>query len=193
MRFKINIDDALLVVDIQIDFCPGGILPVPEGDKVIPVLNEYINKFKEAGALIYAIRDWHPPNHISFREYGGPWPPHCIQGSTGAEFHPDLKLPEGVKIISHSSDPLKESYSGFDGTLLGEELKREDVKRVFVGGLATDYCVKNTVLDALKLGFEVVLLTDAIRGIDVRPGDSEKAIKEMEKKGAKKAILIDIA
>lgn len=192
MSFRIDRRDALIVVDVQIDFCPGGALPVPEGDKVIPILNEYINEFKEAESPIYATRDWHPPNHISFKAHGGPWPPHCIQESKGTEFHPNLKLPEGTMIISKAFDPQRETYSGFDGTILGEELKKEGVSRVFVGGLATDYCVKNTVLDALKLGFEAVLLTDAIRGIDATPGDSEKAIEEMERRGAKKAILIDI-
>lgn len=192
LKLTINRNDALTVVDVQRDFCLGGALPVPKGDQVVPTLNEYIKIFEEARARIYAIRDWHPPNHISFKAYGGPWPPHCIQKSKGAEFHPDLKLPESVTIISHSTDPSRESYSGFDGTELGEELKKESVRRIFVGGLATDYCVKNTVLDALKLRFEAVLLTDAIQGINARSNDSEKAIEEMVEKGAKKATLSDI-
>jgi len=191
MKFRIDEKDALIIVDVQKDFCPGGSLPVPEGDKVVSVINDYIKIFKKAQAQIFATRDWHPPNHMSFKTYGGIWPPHCIQESEGAEFHPHLKLPETVKIISKATDPSKEAYSGFDGTELKEELKKS-VKRVFVGGLATDYCVKNTVLDALKLGFEAILLLDATLGVNVKPDDSEKAIKEMIKKGAKKATLSDM-
>lgn len=191
MKFRIDEKDALIIVDVQKDFCPGGSLPVPEGDKVVSVINDYIKIFKKAQAQIFATRDWHPPNHMSFKTYGGIWPPHCIQESEGAEFHPHLKLPETVKIISKATDPSKEAYSGFDGTELKEELKKF-VKRVFVGGLATDYCVKNTVLDALKLGFEAILLLDATLGVNVKPDDSEKAIKEMIKKGAKKATLSDM-
>jgi len=185
-------EDALIIVDVQVDFCPGGALPVPGGDEIIPILNEYIRKFYAAGALIVATRDWHPPNHISFRDYGGIWPPHCVQGTEGAKFHPGLRLPENALIISKAADPLKEAYSGFEGTRLEEELKKTGVRRVFVGGLATEYCVKNTVLDALKYGFETFLLEDAVRGIDVKPGDVERAIKEMLERGAKKLTLADI-
>lgn len=192
-KFKIDRKDALIIVDVQRDFCPGGALPVPEGDRVVPVLNEYMRIFRKVGAKIFATRDWHPPNHVSFREYGGIWSPHCIQGSKGAEFHPGLKLPEDVAIISKAMDSSKESYSGFDGTELNDALKRRGVKRIFVGGLATDYCVKNTVLDGLKLGFETILLSDATRGIDARPGDVEEAIGEMIKKGARKATLSELS
>jgi len=192
MKFKVNEKDVLIIVDVQRDFCPGGALPVPEGDQVVPVLNKYIKIFRRAGAEIYATRDWHPPNHSSFKAHGGIWPPHCIRGSEGAQFHPALKLPEEVKIISKAIDPSKEAYSGFEGTKLKEDLGMKDVKRVFVGGLATDYCVKSTVLDALQLGFETKLLVDAIRGVNLKPDDSEKAISEMIKKGAKKATLSDI-
>ncbi|MEM0049597.1 MAG: nicotinamidase [Candidatus Bathyarchaeia archaeon] len=189
---KVGKGDALIIVDVQIDFCPGGALPVPEGDKIVPVINEYIRKFKAAGALIVATRDWHPPNHISFRSQGGPWPPHCIQGTRGAEFHPDLRLPEGALIISKATDPLKEAYSGFEGTDLTDKLREAGIKRVFVSGLATEYCVKNTVLDAVERGFETFLLEDAVRGIDVKPGDVERAIKEMLERGAKKITLTEI-
>jgi nicotinamidase/pyrazinamidase len=189
--FSIGITDALIIVDVQNDFCPGGALPVPEGDQVILVLNDYIKIFKKANARIFATRDWHPPNHISFKAQGGPWPPHCVQNSKGAEFHPDLKLPSDTSIVSKAMDPLKESYSGFDSTELANILKTKGVVRVFVGGLATDYCVKNTVLDARKLGFETVLLLDAVRGINVEPGDVRKAIDEMIKNGAEQATLED--
>jgi len=185
-------EDALIVVDVQIDFCPGGALPTPEGHRVVPILNGYIKKFNEAEALIVATRDWHPPNHISFKAYGGVWHPHCVQGTKGAEFHPNLALPKKTKIVSKAADPVKEAYSGFDGTRLGEQLKDMGIKRVFVSGLATDYCVKKTVTDALKLGFETILLKDAVRGIDVKSGDSENAIKEMLKKGAKNTTLANL-
>jgi nicotinamidase-related amidase len=188
-----NIEDVLVIVDVQRDFCLGGDLPVPDGDKIVPVLNKYIKKFSEAGDLIIATRDWHPPNHLSFKEYGGTWPPHCVQGTKGAQFHPDLKIPKGTKIISKATAPDKEAYSGFDETTVAEELKTKGIKRVFVGGLATDYCVKSTVLDALKLGFETILLEDAIRGVDAKPGDSKRAIAEMIEKGAKKIALPDLA
>ena len=193
MSLRIGKGDALIIVDVQRDFCPGGGLPVPEGDRVVPVLNGYIRRFREAGAHIYATRDWHPPNHKSFREYGGIWPAHCVQGSVGAEFHPDLELPEDVIVISKATDPDREAYSGFEGTNLLEDLRSRGVRRVFIGGLATDYCVKSTVLDALRYGFETYLLVDAIRGVDLKPGDSERAIREMVDGGAKKITLSDIA
>jgi len=188
----VNKKDVLMIVDVQRDFCPDGALPVPECDQVVPVLNEYMERFRRAGAQIYATRDWHPSNHISFKAYGGMWPPHCIQGSEGAKFHLNLMLPEEVKIISKATVPSKESYSGFDGTKLKEELKKKGIKRVFAGGLATDYCVKNTVLDALELGFQTILLVDAIRGVNVKHDDSKKAIEETIKKCAKKATLSDV-
>jgi nicotinamidase/pyrazinamidase len=182
---KIKDTDALIVVDVQRDFCAGGALPVPDGDQVIPTLNRYIRLFDHARAFIYAVRDWHPPNHISFREQGGIWPPHCIQLSEGAEFHPDFVLVPDVKIISKAITSDKEAYSGFDGTDLAEDLQQDSVRRIFIGGLATDYCVKNTVLDALKLGFETYVLMDAIRGVNVQPSDSQKAIDEMVLSGAR--------
>jgi nicotinamidase/pyrazinamidase len=189
--FSVGKTDALIIVDVQNDFCPGGALPVPEGDQVIPVLNDYIKIFKKANATIFATRDWHPPNHISFKAQGGPWPPHCVQNSEGAKFHPDLKLPSDTTIVSKAMDPLREAYSGFDGTELANTLNKQGATRVFVGGLATDYCVKNTVLDARKLGFKAVLLLDAIRGINAEPGDVAKAIDKMVKSGAEQGTLTD--
>jgi nicotinamidase/pyrazinamidase len=185
--------DALILVDVQKDFLPGGALPVPRGDEIIPILNDYINVFKSSKARLFATRDWHPPNHMSFKQFGGPWPPHCIQQTEGAKFHPYLKLPLDVTIISKAMDSERESYSGFDCTPLARDLKTNGVSRVFVGGLATDYCVKRTVLNGIALGFEVVLLSDATRGINVKPDDSEKAISEMEEAGAKSSILEDFA
>ncbi len=184
MRVSITPDSALIVVDVQVDFCPGGALPVPDGDKIVPILNRYIKLFKMNNLLIVATRDWHPPNHMSFKQYGGIWPAHCVQNTHGAEFHPDLKLPSDAIIISKATEPNKEAYSGFEGTNLTEILKSKGIKRLFIGGLATDYCVKNTVLDALKLGFQAFLLLDATKGVNVNPDDSEKAIEEMLRKGA---------
>jgi len=174
---------ALIIVDVQRDFMPGGALPVPRGDEVVPTLNSYIELFDRLGRPVVATRDWHPPDHISFRPRG-PWPPHCVQNSPGAEFHPDLRLPADVIVVSKATEPDKEAYSGFEGTDLAEGLRALEVRRLFVGGVATDYCVKATVLDGLRLGFEVFVLEDAIRGVDVNPGDSEKAIREMLSAGA---------
>ena len=191
--YKLDRNDALIIVDVQNCFCPGGALPVTEGDKIIPLINKYIQKFQKAGAKIYATRDWHPLDHKSFKDYGGTWPPHCISGSKGAEFHSDLKLPEETTVISKGDKPSVDGYSGFDHTNLERKLKGDGVDRVFVGGLATDYCVKHTVLDAVEKSFEVILLTDATKGVNRKPGDAERAIGEMVKKGAKKATLSEIA
>lgn len=192
MKIAITTKSALIIVDVQNDFTPGGALPVPEGDKVIEPLNKYIQLFNNSGQIIIATRDWHPPNHKSFKEYGGIWPPHCIQNSWGAEFHPNLHLPKKTIIINKAYEIDKEAYSGFEGTNLDLILREKGIKRVFIGGLATDYCVKNTVLDALKLGYETILLLDAVKGVDVNEGDSEKAINEMVTKGAIGITLEDI-
>jgi nicotinamidase/pyrazinamidase len=191
-NFSVGKTDALIVVDVQNDFCPGGALPVPEGDQIIPAINEYITIFKKANAGVFATRDWHPPNHVSFKAQGGPWPPHCIQNTQGAEFHPDLKLPADTTVVSKATNPLKEAYSGFDDTNLSETLQKQGVTRVFVGGLATDYCVKNTVLDASKLGFETVLLSDATAAINAQQGDAAKAVNAMTKNGTQQATLKDL-
>ena len=184
MELKLDRQTALIVVDVQNDFCPGGALAVREGGEVVPVFNRYLESFVKAGLPIYACRDWHPKNHKSFKAQGGPWPPHCVQDTPGADFHPDLKLPANAVIISKAWRSEDESYSEFEGTNLVLYLKRKGVRRVLVGGLATDYCVKHTVLDACRLGFETYLLTDASRGIDVKKGDSEKAVEEMKNAGA---------
>jgi nicotinamidase/pyrazinamidase len=193
MRLKLTKYDALVIVDVQRDFCAGGALAVPDGDAVVQPLNSYIEVFRSANLPIVATRDWHPPNHISFREHGGLWPPHCVQGTEGAEFHPQLKLPEETLIISKATQPDLEAYSGFEGTELESLLKSKGVKRLFVGGLATDYCVKMTVLDALKLGFTTFLLEDAIRGVNVNPSDSERAIDEMLSNGAIAITLSELS
>lgn len=179
MKIKLTDMDALIVVDVQKDFCPGGALAVPDGDKVVPVINRYIEKFRISKLPVFATRDWHPVRHCSFKEFGGIWPVHCVQKTDGAEFHPELKLPEDVRIISKATSVKEDAYSGFQSTKLNELLKKWKVRRIFVGGLATDYCVKNTALDGLKLRFQTFLLLDAIKGVNVNPGDSEKAIDEM--------------
>jgi nicotinamidase/pyrazinamidase len=189
MSISISKDSALLIIDVQNDFCLGGALAVPNGNEVIPVLNQYIQKFLNVPAPIFATRDNHPQNHFSFKENGGPWPAHCIQGTRGVEIHSDLALPYSAQIVNTGFEFNKEGYSGFEGTKLERMLKSLRIKRLFIGGLATDYCVKHTVLDGLKNRFEVAFLEDASRGVDVNPGDSEKAVKEMLKAGAKKITI----
>jgi len=190
MTIPIGKTTAIVVVDAQVDFSPGGALPVPDGDKVIPVLNEYIKQFAAAGAHIIFTRDWHPSNHSSFMSQGGPWPPHCVQNTEGAKFHASLIIPSEAEIVS-KADHRDEAYSFFQGTDLAQKL-HERIQTLFVGGLATDYCVKETVLDGLKEGFEVYLLDDACRGVEVNPGDSEKAIQLMVASGAKRINLKQI-
>lgn len=182
--------EALILIDVQNDFCPGGALPVTEGDRVVPVLNRYIEKFTKDGLPIFATRDWHPAKTSHFNTGGGPWPPHCIQGSRGAQFHPDLKLPPDVVIVSAGMGADEDGYSGFlgrdgRGVTLADLLRQRGVERIIVGGLATDYCVKHTVLDAIKEGFEVVVLKNAVRGVNLDPGDSERAFEEMSRAGAR--------
>lgn len=182
--------DALLLVDVQNDFLPGGSLAVPGGDAVIGPLNHCIAQFTRAGLPVFATRDWHPPQHCSFREQGGPWPPHCIAGTPGAAFAADLHLPPDAVVVAKATTAEQDAYSGFEGTELAARLREVDVRRLFVGGLATDYCVLNTVRDALAEGFAVMLLRDAIRAVDVQPGDGERAIAEMRSLGAR---LVDSA
>ena len=188
---NINSNDVLIIADIQKDFLPGGALPIKDGDEIIPALNMYAKLFKKIGAKVVASRDWHPANHVSFTAQGGKWPPHCVQETEGAKFSPDLKLPEGTMIVSKATDPAKEAYSVFDGTGLGEQLKTLGVKRVFIGGFATDYCVVNSVLNARNLGFGVVVFADATLGINVKPGDVDKAFKTMSQGGAIQVTLAD--
>ncbi len=184
--------DALLIVDVQNDFCPGGALAVTGGDRIVSVLNRHIERFKAAKVPIIATRDWHPEKTSHFKNYGGVWPAHCIQGTRGAEFHPDLALPDNIVIVSKGMGSGEDSYSGFQGTdsngvKLADLLRGQGVERIFVGGLATDYCVKHTVLDGLKEGLKVVLLEDAVRGVNIQPGDSERAVAEMIRAGAQKS------
>lgn len=176
--------DALIIVDVQNDFLPGGALAVAHGDEVVPVLNRYIDLFLTKGMPIIATRDWHPVNHCSFHAQGGPWPPHCIANTPGAAFAADLKLPAEAIIISKAVAPEKDAYSGFEGTELEAVLRSHGVRRLFIGGLATDYCVLNTVNDALENRYQVYVLSDAIRAVNVNPDDGLKAERAMTDKGA---------
>ncbi len=185
--------DALIVVDVQNDFLPGGSLAVPDGDAVVPVLNRYAAAFAAKALPVYATRDWHPSNHCSFKDQGGPWPPHCVANSQGAAFAPGLKLPAPTTVISKATTAEKDAYSGFEGTDLDRRLRAQGVKRVFVGGLATDYCVLNTVRDARKLGYDVILLTDAIHAVNVKPSDGRNAEDEMRRLGARPFALAFLA
>jgi nicotinamidase/pyrazinamidase len=177
--------DALLIVDVQKDFLPGGSLPVPHGDEVVPVMNRYIEAFARKGLPVFASRDWHPENHCSFRQQGGIWPPHCVQESEGAKFADDLMLDSRITIISKGTTPERDAYSAFQGTDLHERLQSAAVQRLFVGGLATDYCVLNTVKDAQALGYRVWVIQSGIRAVNVNPGDEQKAIDAMVRLGAK--------
>ncbi len=195
--------EALLIVDVQYDFLPGGSLAVPEGDKVIPVINSLQEKFE----TVVATQDWHPKNHGSFAsnhpgkrvgevvELSGEdqilWPDHCIQGTHGADFHKELRRDKWKKVFQKGTNPMVDSYSGFydnnkrEDTGLSTYLKNQGIEKVYIAGLAADYCVKFTVMDAIKEGFETVLLEDATKGVNLSQGDTERAITEMEKAGAR--------
>ena len=174
---------ALIVVDYQNDFTPpDGALAVREGDRIA----ERINELARSGHydFVVATRDWHPPDHGSFTEQGGTWPVHCVQGTPGAELHPALDREALDEIVDKGQDPGTDGYSGFDGTRLAELLREHGTDQVTIVGLATDYCVKNTALEALQEGFNVIVDTSAVRGVDVEPGDSERALAEMRAAGA---------
>lgn len=174
---------ALIVVDVQNDFCPGGTLAVPHGDEVVEPLNRMIDEFLERGEPVYKSRDWHTTTTKHFKAYGGVWPVHCVQNTEGAEFHPALRDDARIAVISKGLGDT-DCYSAFDETDLADRLRQQNVEEVVVGGLATDYCVKNTVLDALKQGFKVKALKNAMRAVDLQTGDGERAIEEMQDAGA---------
>lgn len=180
---------ALIIVDVQNDFCPGGALAVTDGDQVVAVLNRLIPEFERAGLPVIATRDWHPQRTRHFNTHGGIWPPHCVQGTQGAEFHADLALGKGAVIVSKGTAENADSYSGFDGVDargigLADLLRGRGVERLVVVGLATDYCVKQTVLDGLQKGFRVVVLEDAVRGVNLNLNDARQALDEMKRAGA---------
>jgi len=177
------VPEALIIVDFQNDFCPGGALAVAGGDTIAQRMNELAASGRYD--LVVATRDWHPADHGSFAEQGGPWPVHCVQGSPGAQLHPALDQSKLDAVLDKGSDPATEGYSGFEGTALAGLLREHGIDRVTVVGLATDYCVKNTALDALREDFEVDIDTDAMRGVNVEPGDDQRAIEEMRAAGAR--------
>ncbi len=185
---------ALILVDVQNDFCPGGALAVDEGDAIVPTLNAYARHFSMLGAPVFASRDWHPARTRHFRDFGGVWPIHCVQGTVGAQLHSGLVLPVGSEIVDKGENPDDDAYSAFqarttEGVLLERSLRSLGIEHMYVGGLATDYCVKSTVLDARARGFAATLLIDGCRGVNLRPHDSEDAIIEMVRSGANVATL----
>jgi nicotinamidase/pyrazinamidase len=182
--------EAIIVVDVQKDFCPGGALAVPRGDRVVPVLNRYLERAARAGLHVYASRDWHPAETAHFVTSGGPWPAHCVQGTAGAAFHPDLRLPPGTAIVTKGTGTEDDGYSAFegrlaDGTTLVDDLRARGVRTVYVGGLATDYCVLQTALSARREGFDTVWLGDASLPVEVHPSDGQRAADEMARAGAR--------
>ena len=191
-------DSALLVIDVQRDFCRGGSLAVEGGDEVVPPLNAAAERWAAAGRLVVATRDWHPPRTVHFQAYGGTWPPHCVQGTPGAEFHPDLRLPEGAIVVSSGMREDEDGYSAFDarddsGRPLADLLRDRGIRRLYLGGLATDYCVKASVLDGRREGFEVTVFEDAVRAVNLQPDDGARALDEMRAAGAQVASSAGVA
>ena len=180
--------DALIIVDLQNDFCPGGSLPVPTGHEIIPPINSLLHH----NWLSVATKDWHPADHCSFKPRGGHWPPHCVQQTSGAELHPELDTTKIKIVITKGLHPDKEAYSGFQDTDLAKILRAKGVKRVVLCGLATDYCVRATAHDALHEGFKVIVLEDAIRGVEVNPGDCQRTIEELRQAGAQMAVSANL-
>jgi len=176
--------DALLVIDMQVDFLPGGALGVMDGHEVVAPVNHLIELFAGARLPIFASRDWHPDDHCSFAAQGGPWPPHCVAGTPGAEFAAELALPDDAIVISKADTAAVDAYSAFSGTTLANQLRDLGVTRVTVCGLATDYCVLNTVTDALDEGLDTLVVPEAMRAVDVQPGDGTRALDRMVARGA---------
>jgi len=189
-EFAVGASDALVVVDLQVDFCPGGALAVKDGDQVVAPVNRLLAL---PGWLKVATRDWHTPDHVSFKVQGGLWPVHCVAGSPGARFHPGLDASRVDLIVSKAARREADAYSGFEGTGLAADLRGRGVKRIFVCGLATDYCVRATALDGRREGLEVVVVEDAVRAVDLQPGDGARALKEMHGAGCVLARSADIA
>jgi nicotinamidase/pyrazinamidase len=185
--------DALVLVDLQNDFCPGGSLAVANGHQVIPILNSWAAAAHAAHVPIFVTRDWHPARTTHFKEFGGVWPPHCVMHTHGSEFHPDLHLPPSAQIVSKGIGDTEDAYSAFQarddtGTLLGDLLQRHGARHVYVGGLATDYCVRSSVLDALASGYRVTVIVEGIRAVDLQPEDGARALQEMTEAGASSTL-----
>jgi nicotinamidase/pyrazinamidase len=186
---QLGAGDALLLVDPQNDFCPGGSLPVPDGDAVMPVLNAWTAAAEAAGIPIFVSRDWHPPRTTHFKEFGGVWPPHCVQGTRGAEFHPELRLPPSATIVSKGMGETEDAYSAFQARddqarPLATLLRERGVQHLYVMGLATDYCVKASALGGLEDGFRVTVVAGGMRAVNLQPTDGEQAIDTMRAAGA---------
>ena len=186
MAIKLTVSDALLLVDVQNDFCPGGALAVADGDAVVPALNAWIAAARQGGARVFASRDWHPPDHLSFAARGGLWPPHCVQDTPGAAFHPDLELPDDAVVVTKADTVRPRGVFGIRQRRTGRRSCSQPAsERLWVGGLATDYCVKASVLDATELpALEVRVITNAIRAVNAAPGDGEAALEAMREAGA---------
>ena len=187
--YEIRPDDALVIVDVQHDFLPGGALGVTEGQRIFEPIDELAPRF----ARVYATRDWHPADHSSYAQYGGPWPVHCVAETHGAAFDPRLNLENVDVVVDKGTDRLTDGYSGFAATSLESDLREHGVRRVFVCGLATDYCVKETALDAKAAGFDVVVIEDAAAAVNVQPGDEERALQEVRSAGVAVARSSDLA
>jgi nicotinamidase/pyrazinamidase len=186
--------EALIVVDVQNDFCPGGALAVPQGDRVVPTLNQYLERATRAGVRVYASRDWHPSATAHFASGGGPWPAHCVQGTAGAAFHPDLRLPASAAIVTKGTGATDDGYSAFEGRLadgraLADDLRAHAITTLYIGGLATDYCVLQTALSARREGFDTVWLSDASLPVEVHQGDGQRAVVAMTAVGVRSATL----
>ena len=179
--YELRRGDALIIVDVQRDFCPGGSLPIEHGDEIVPVLNRWIERAIYAGVPIVASRDWHPPGHPSFTGAGGTWPTHCVQGTDGARFQPGLTLPKDALVVSKGQRLDRDQYSAFDDTGLADDLRRRGVKRVWIGGLAEDVCVRATALDAVREGFRTFLIAPATKPVTTAGG--EAALADMRNAG----------
>jgi len=184
--------DALIVVDVQVDFMPGGALGVPHGDVVVAPLNRLIDAWSAQGLPVYLTRDWHPPDHCSFAAQGGPWPTHCVAGTPGAEFWPALHIPANATVVSKATRAREEAYSAFKDTELLHKLRTAGVTRIVLGGLATDYCVRCSGADARAAGLDVVVLKDAVCAVDVHPGDGDRALQELTAAGAELATCEEL-
>ncbi len=189
MNYEIRPDDALVVVDVQHDFLPGGALAVAEGDRIFAPIAALAPRFPR----VYATRDWHPSDHSSFARQGGPWPVHCVAGTHGAAFDGRLDLAQVDVVVDKGTARETDGYSGFAATTLEDDLRAHGVRRVFVCGLATDYCVKATALDARAAGFDTVVIQDAAAAVNVNPGDEERALHELRDAGVSVAASADVA
>jgi len=193
----LKINSALVIVDVQNDFCPGGALEVYNADEIILVINRYMELFRGKGLPIIASRDWHPRETKHFEKFGGIWPEHCVQRSFGAMFRAGLLLPPDTLVFSKGMDPERDDYSALQarndtGTSLTDFLKKVGIRELYICGLATDYCVRQTALEGLHLGFSITVLVDAVRGVELNPGDSKRALDELEAAGAVLMVVEDL-